>query len=83
MSGHGDYMMSEKAKGKRRAYPINTDVESQEGQPLISPPPPPPKMVIAVRFADGTPDLRLEMSQTQTGADVLEAVSDFSRTKCY
>jgi hypothetical protein len=63
--------MSEKAKGKQRAYPINTDISVHEQIPLS----PPPRLHFTVRFTDGSPDLHLEMLQSETGADILETVS--------
>lgn len=74
MNTDRDYKMSEKAKGKQRAYPINTDAAAHEEIPLISPVPP-PKLSLVIRFADGTPDLRLEMAPTETGANILHEVS--------
>lgn len=67
-----EYQMTEKTKGKRRAYPINTSAGSIPA--AFQTARVPKRLSLIVRFADGSPDLSLEMSQDGTGATVTEEV---------
>ncbi len=72
MSGN-EHGMSEKAKGKQRAYPISTDASNDPPRShVISVP---TLISLAIRFTDGSPDLHLEMAQNETGAKVTSEVS--------
>jgi hypothetical protein len=68
--------MSEKAKGKQRAYPINRETKlGQEMTSHIQTNPKPEKLQLAIRFVDGAPDMMLEMSREETGSSIIAAVS--------
>jgi hypothetical protein len=62
-------MLSEKAKGKRRAI----------DPPNLSPPPSPPPQTrdLTVRFTEGIPDLILPISPSQSVREIKSAVRCF------
>jgi len=68
--------MSDKAKGKQRAYPISRETKlGQEMANYTRTKPEPAKIQLAIRFVDGAPDMMLEMSPEETGTNVISAVS--------
>ena len=70
-----DNTISEKAKGKQRAYRMSSDTKlGQEMMNRTQASQEPSKMQLAIRFTDGTPDMLLEMSPEDTGASVISAV---------
>jgi len=72
--------MSEKAKGKQRAYPINRETKlGQEMTSHIQTKPKSANIQLAIRFVDGAPDMMLEMSLEETGSSVITAVSIIMR----
>jgi hypothetical protein len=70
--------MSEKAKGKQRAYPLNPPKPHQSKGELPSSTSQ-SKITLMVRFVDGTPDLELECNATDTGSMVIKEVSQTTR----
>ena len=71
--------LSDRAKGKQRAYPVNGDTKL--GQEIVNRTQAKPnssKIQLAIRFTDGAPDLLLEMYPDDTGASVMSAVSELT-----
>jgi hypothetical protein len=70
--------MSEKAKGKQRAYPLNPPKPHQsKGEPPSSTSQ--SKINLIIRFVDGAPDLELQCNATDTGSMVIKEVSPTTR----
>jgi len=70
--------MSDKAKGKQRAYPVNRETKlGRETTGRLQTKLEPAKIHLGVRFANGDPDMTLEMSPDETGANVMDAVSSW------
>ncbi|PVF97312.1 hypothetical protein CPB86DRAFT_760340 [Serendipita vermifera] len=67
--------MSEKAKGKQRAYPLNPSKQHQTKREIpISTPQ--SKIPLSIRFVDGTPDLKLECNATDTGSAIIKEIRE-------
>ena len=69
--------MSDKAKGKQRAEPINLDALAPQSRPSAPTQDYSPNIKFSVRFTDGTQDLRLELPTTKRLAALVDTVGPF------